>query len=53
VRNSAEAVTVRLEPLQQTKRRAAQEQFCCTLTALGAQMPLGKRPVVEVGESPL
>ena len=53
VRNSAEAVTVRLEPLQQAKRRAAQEQFCRKLTALGAQTPLGKRLVVEVGESPL
>jgi hypothetical protein len=53
VRNSAEAVTVRLEPLQQSKRRAAQEQFCRKLTALGAQTPLGKRLVVEVGESPL
>jgi hypothetical protein len=53
VRNSAEAVTVRLEPLQQPKRRAAQEQFWRKLTALGAQTPLGKRLVVEVGESPL
>jgi hypothetical protein len=53
VRNSFEAVTVRLEPLQQPQRRAAQEQFCRKLTALGAQTPLGKRLVVEVGESPL
>jgi hypothetical protein len=53
IRNSAEAVTVRLEPLQQPKRRAAQEQFCRQLTALGAQTPQGKRLVVEVGESPL
>jgi len=53
VRNSAAAVTVRLEPLQQSQRRAAQEQFCRKLTALGAQTPLGKRLVVEVGESPL
>jgi len=53
VRNTAEAVTVRLEPLQQPKRRAAQEQLCRQLTALGAQTPLGKRLVVEVGESPL
>jgi hypothetical protein len=53
VRNSFEAVTVRLEPLQQPKRRAAQEQFCRKLTTLGAQTPLGKRLVVEVGESPL
>ncbi len=53
VRNNADAVTVRLEPLQQPERRAAQEQFCRQLTALGAQTPLGKRLVVEVGESPL
>ncbi len=53
VRNTPEAVTVRLEPLQQPKRRAAQEQLCRQLTALGAQLPLGKRLVVEVGESPL
>ncbi len=53
VRNSVDAVTVRLEPLQQPKRRAAQEQLCRQLTALGAQTPLGKRLVVEVGESPL
>ena len=53
MRNSFEAVTVRLEPLQQPKRRAAQEQFCRKLTTLGAQTPLGKRLVVEVGESPL
>ncbi len=53
VRNTAEAVTVRLEPLQQPKRRAAQEQLCRKLTALGAQLPLGKRLVIEVGESPL
>jgi hypothetical protein len=31
---------------------ASQEQFCRKLTALGAQTPLGKRLVVEVGESP-
>jgi hypothetical protein len=53
VRNTAEAVTVRLEPLQQPKRRAAQEQLCRKLTALGAQLPQGKRLVIEVGESPL
>ena len=53
VRSTDEAVTVRLEPLQQAKQRAAQEQFCRKLTALGAQTPLGKRLVVEVGESPL
>jgi len=53
VRSTAEAVTVRLEPLQQPKRRAAQEQLCRKLTALGAQTPLGKRLVLEMGQSPL
>ncbi len=53
VRSPDDAVTVRLEPLQQAKRRAAQEQFCRKLTALGAQTPSGKRLVIEVGESPL
>ena len=53
VRSTATQVTVRLEPLQQAKRRAAQEQLCRKLTAFGAQTPTGKRLVVEVGESPL
>ncbi|WP_198246897.1 hypothetical protein, partial [methane-oxidizing endosymbiont of Gigantopelta aegis] len=53
VRNTTNAVTVRLESLPQSKRRAAQEQFCRKLTSLGAQTPLGKRIVVEVGDSPL
>jgi hypothetical protein len=53
VRSTADAVTVRLEPLPQPKRRAAQEQFCRKLTSLGAQTPLGKRIAVEVGDSPL
>ena len=53
VRNTADTVTVRLEPLQQPKRRAAQQHLCRKLTALGAQTPLGKRLLVEVGECPL
>jgi hypothetical protein len=53
VRSTATEVTVRLEPLQQVKRCAAQEQLCRKLTAFGAQTPTGKRLVVEVGESPL
>jgi hypothetical protein len=53
VRSTATQVTVRLEPLQQAKRRAAQEQLCRKLTAFGAQTPTGKCLVVEVGESPL
>jgi len=46
-------VTVRLEPLQQPSRRAAQEQFCRKLTSLKATTPIGKSLVVEVGISPL
>jgi hypothetical protein len=46
-------VRVRLEPLQQAKRRSAQEYLCRKLTSFGAQTPMGKRLVVEVGESPL
>jgi len=53
VRNTADAVTVRLEPLPQPKRRAAQEQFCRKLTSLGAQTHLGKQLIVEVADSPL
>jgi len=46
-------VRVRLEPLQQAKRRSAQEYLCRKLTSFGAQTPMGKRLVVEVGESPI
>jgi len=53
IRSTDTEVSVRLEPLQQTRRRAAQEQLCHKLTALGAQTPAGKRLVIEVGESPL
>ena len=53
VRSTATEVKVRLEPLQQTRRRAAQEQLCRKLTTLGAQTPAGKLFIIEVGESPL
>jgi len=46
-------VRVRLEPLQQAKRRSAQEYLCRKLTSFGAQTPRGKRLVVEVGENPI
>jgi len=46
-------VTVRLEPLQQPSRRAAQEQFCRKLTNLNAITPTGKALIIEVGTSPL
>ena len=45
-------VRVRLEPLQQSGRRAAQRQFCRKLTSLGSQTPGGKYFIFEVGENP-
>lgn len=51
VRSTATDVSVRLEPLQQTRRRAAQEQLCRKLTALSAQTPTGKRLIIEVGKA--
>ena len=53
IKSEKHKVTVRLEPLEQHSRRAAQEQFCRKLTGLGAQTPAGKSLVVEVGNSPL
>ncbi len=53
IKNTKSEVIVRLEPLQQSKRRLAQEQLCRKLTSLGAQTPTGKWLVIEVGESPL
>lgn len=52
VKSNATEVIVRLEPIQQPKRRAAQEQLCRKLTSLGARLPSGKWMVVEVGENP-
>jgi hypothetical protein len=53
IRCTTNEVRVRLEPLQQAKRRTAQEYLCRKLTGLGAQTPMGKQLVVEVGENPL
>lgn len=53
VKSDKHTVTVRLEPLQQPSRRAAQEQFCRKLTAMNAITPAGKILVLEVGSSPL
>ena len=53
VKSEKHKVTVRLEPLEQPSRRAAQEQLCRKLTGLGALTPAGKSLVVEVGYSPL
>jgi len=52
VKSSQTEVRVRLEPIQQPKRRAAQEQFCRKLTSLCAYLPSGKWMIVEVGEKP-
>jgi len=52
VKSSKTEVIVRLEPIQQPKRRAAQEQLCRKLTSLGARLPTGKSLAVEVGGSP-
>jgi hypothetical protein len=48
IRSTKTEVVVRLEPLQQPKRRIAQEQLCRKLTSLGARTPLGKRMIIEV-----
>lgn len=53
IKNTKTEVVVRLEALQQPKRRMAQEQLCRKLTGLRAQTPTGKWLVMEVGESPL
>ena len=53
VKSEKHTVTVRLEPLEQLSRRAAQEQLCRKLTSLGALTPAGKSLVVEVGNCPL
>jgi len=53
IKSEKQKVTVRLEPVQQPSRRAAQEQFCRKLTGLNATTPAGKSLVIEVGPSPL
>ena len=53
IKSTKNEVICRLEPLQQPKRRSAQEQLCRKLTSLGVQTPTGKCMVIEVGESPL
>jgi hypothetical protein len=52
IKSTATEVIVRLEPLQQPKRRAAQEQLCGILTFLNATTLKGKRLRIEVGEDP-
>jgi hypothetical protein len=53
IKSTRTDVTVRLEPLQQPRRRLAQEQLCRRLTNLGARTPAGKWLVVEVGGEPI
>lgn len=53
IKTSQTSVTVRIEPLQQASRRAAQEQLCRKLTSLGVQTPTGKFMIIEVGDSPI
>ena len=52
IKSTKSEVIVRLEPLQQPKRRLAQEQLCRKLMSLGALTPMGKCLMIEVGESP-
>lgn len=53
VKSTPDQVIVRLEPLEQPKRRAAQEQLCRKLTSLMAQTPMGKWLVLGVGQPPV
>jgi hypothetical protein len=53
VKTTRDKVIVRLEPLEQRKRRMAQEQLCRKLTNLGAVTPKGKWMVFEVGDCSL
>jgi hypothetical protein len=53
IKNTNRQVTVRLEPLQQKKRRAAQEQLCRKLSNLAVQLPNGKYLFAEVGTNPM
>ena len=53
IRSDNKKVTVRLEPLQQPSRLAAQKQFCRKLSQLRAVTPAGKLLQIEVGDSPL
>ena len=52
IKSTKKEVIVRLEPLEQPKRRLAQEHFCRKLNNLGALTPDGKAMVIEVGNRP-
>ena len=53
IKSTKTKVTVRLEPMQQLRRRLAQEKLCRRVTGMCAQRPGGKYLEVEVGGSPL
>lgn len=53
IRSDPKKVTVRLEPLQQPSRLAAQQQFCRKLSKLRVVTPAGKLLHIEVGDSPI
>ena len=53
IKSTPSEVIVRLEPLEQPRRRAAQEQLCRKLTGLLAQTPTGKWLIISVGKSPI
>jgi hypothetical protein len=49
IRSDRRWVVVRLEPLQQPARRAAQEQLCRKLTGLGPKFPVGSGCASRLG----
>ena len=52
IKVTAAEIIIRLEPLEQPKRRHGQEELCSKLTSMMARTPNGKRFVVEVGGDP-
>lgn len=53
IKSEVAKVTVRIEPLRQPSRLAAQQQFCRKLTGLRVITPSGKLLEIEVGGSPI
>jgi hypothetical protein len=53
IKSEVTKVTVRIEPLRQPSRFAAQQQFCRKLTELRVTTPSGKLLEIEVGGSPI
>lgn len=53
IKSEAAKVTVRIEPLRQPSRLAAQQQFCRKLTGLRVITPNGKLLEIEVGGAPI